>query len=69
MPPPSSPCTRICVLDPVTGLCEGCGRTRDEIAAWGSLSEPERKRIMALLPDRLAAAVPGPARRPVPSPA
>ena len=69
MPPPSSPCTRICVLDPVTGLCEGCGRTRDEIAAWGSLSEPERKRIMALLPDRLAAAVPPSSPRPVPSPA
>ncbi|MGY2047051.1 DUF1289 domain-containing protein [Methylobacterium sp. JK268] len=58
MPPPSTPCTRICVLDPRSGLCEGCGRTRDEIAAWGALSEPERRRIMALLPARLAAAFP-----------
>ncbi|ACL58679.1 DUF1289 domain-containing protein [Methylobacterium nodulans] len=62
---PSTPCTRICVLDPATGLCEGCGRSRDEIAAWGGLSEPERQRIMALLPARRAAAFPesGPVRR------
>ncbi len=53
--PVSSPCIRLCVLDPATGLCEGCGRNRDEIAAWGGLSEPERLRIMAELPARLAA--------------
>ncbi|MET7244307.1 DUF1289 domain-containing protein [Methylobacterium sp. EM32] len=58
--PASSPCIRLCVLDPVTGLCEGCGRTAAEIAAWGSLSEPERLRIMAGLPARLAAAEPEP---------
>ncbi|RVU17229.1 DUF1289 domain-containing protein [Methylobacterium oryzihabitans] len=62
MAAPSTPCIRLCVLDPVSGLCEGCGRTRDEIAAWGGLSEPERRRIMAGLPDRLAAL------RPVASP-
>ncbi|MFE1600107.1 DUF1289 domain-containing protein [Methylobacterium sp. ID0610] len=56
MSSPSTPCTRVCVLDPVSGLCEGCGRTRDEIAAWGLLPEPERRRIMALLPARRAAA-------------
>ncbi|WP_018259850.1 DUF1289 domain-containing protein [Methylobacterium sp. WSM2598] len=69
MPPPSTPCTRVCVLDPGTGLCEGCGRTRDEIAAWGSLSEPERKRIMALLPGRRGAEPGRDLRRPAPSPA
>lgn len=51
--PISTPCTRVCVLDPETGLCEGCGRTRDEIAAWYRLSEEERLRIMATLDDRL----------------
>ena len=30
----SSPCIRVCILDPETGLCEGCGRTREEIARW-----------------------------------
>ncbi|GJE42475.1 DUF1289 domain-containing protein [Methylobacterium soli] len=52
-PKPSSPCTKVCVLDAATGLCEGCGRTRDEIALWGSLSEAQRRSIMAGLEARL----------------
>ena len=58
-PKPSSPCTKVCVLDARTGLCEGCGRTRDEIGLWGSLSEPQRRAVMAVLPERLARAYPG----------
>ncbi|WP_081631227.1 DUF1289 domain-containing protein [Methylobacterium sp. 77] len=54
----SSPCTKVCILDAVTGLCEGCGRTRDEIGLWGSLPEPRRQAIMATLEGRLAAAYP-----------
>ena len=49
----SSPCVRVCLLDPETGLCEGCGRTRDEIGQWFRLSEEERLRIMAELPERM----------------
>ncbi|MCJ2134479.1 DUF1289 domain-containing protein [Methylobacterium sp. J-026] len=59
MPPaqkPSSPCTGVCVLEPVTGLCRGCGRTRDEIAAWGRMSEPQRRTVMAGLGARMRAA-------------
>ncbi|KQQ14699.1 Fe-S oxidoreductase [Methylobacterium sp. Leaf123] len=56
---PSSPCTKLCVLDAVTGLCEGCGRTRDEIGRWGSFSEPQRLAVMAALPERLRRAYPG----------
>jgi predicted Fe-S protein YdhL (DUF1289 family) len=48
----SSPCTKVCTIDPRTGLCGGCGRTLDEIAQWGSLSEAERRRVMAELPQR-----------------
>ena len=55
---PSSPCTKICVLDAATGLCEGCGRTREEIGLWGSLSEPQRLALMAALPERLRRAYP-----------
>ncbi|MFG5118632.1 DUF1289 domain-containing protein [Methylorubrum sp. POS3] len=58
-PKPSSPCTKVCVLDARNGLCEGCGRTREEIGLWGSLSEPQRRAIMAILPERLARAYPG----------
>jgi uncharacterized protein len=53
---PSTPCMQICVLDPLSGLCIGCGRTRDEIAAWSTLSEPQRIEIMAGLQGRLRAA-------------
>ncbi|MBZ6076455.1 DUF1289 domain-containing protein [Microvirga puerhi] len=49
----SSPCIRVCLLDAETGLCEGCGRTREEIAQWFRLSEEERLRIMAELPERM----------------
>jgi predicted Fe-S protein YdhL (DUF1289 family) len=49
----SSPCIRVCLLDPETGLCEGCGRTREEITSWFRLSEEERLRVMAGLPERM----------------
>lgn len=48
----SSPCVQICVIDPVSGLCEGCLRTLQEIAEWSRLSEAERLAIMAELPRR-----------------
>ncbi|GLS44637.1 DUF1289 domain-containing protein [Methylobacterium brachythecii] len=57
-PKPSSPCTKVCVLDAVTGLCEGCGRSRNEIALWGSMTEPQRLAVMATLPERLRRAYP-----------
>lgn len=52
----STPCIRVCLLDPETGLCEGCGRTADEIAGWGRLGEAERLAVMAGLEDRMRAA-------------
>ena len=30
----STPCVKICVVDPVLALCVGCGRSVAEIAAW-----------------------------------
>ncbi|MCJ2014593.1 DUF1289 domain-containing protein [Methylobacterium sp. J-076] len=59
-PKPSSPCTKVCVLDAVNGLCRGCGRTREEIAAWGLMGEAERRTVMAGLEARLRAAYPVP---------
>ncbi|MGA2795448.1 MAG: DUF1289 domain-containing protein [Roseiarcus sp.] len=54
--PPSTPCVQICVIDPRSALCVGCGRTIREIAAWGDLDEPSRLAIMAGLRARLVAA-------------
>jgi hypothetical protein len=49
----STPCVRVCLLDPETGLCEGCGRTREEIERWVRFSEEERLAIMAGLEERM----------------
>ena len=49
-----SPCILVCSMDPTTGYCFGCGRTRDEIAGWIDMTPDERRRVMAALPDRLA---------------
>jgi len=58
MPAPilSTPCIKVCVVDPISALCIGCSRTVDEIAAWTALSEAERLTIMAELDGRLARA-------------
>jgi hypothetical protein len=49
-----TPCSRICVVHPQTGLCSGCGRSIAEIAGWSGFSDAERTRIMTKLPARLA---------------
>ena len=63
---PASPCVKRCVLAACHALCTGCGRTRDEIAAWASMGEARRAEIMAGLPDRIRflgiGALPLPAR-------
>lgn len=49
-----SPCTGVCTLG-VDGLCLGCLRTGDEIAAWLALDAAEREYIVAVvLPARAA---------------
>ncbi len=49
-----TPCVKICVVDPETGFCIGCGRTRMEIAGWLSMEPAERHTVMAALPERVA---------------
>ena len=54
--PVPSPCVSICVLDPGgTGVCVGCGRTLDEVAAWSQMTNDERREVVARAPGRLAA--------------
>ena len=47
-----SPCNNVCRMNPDIGLCEGCLRTLDEIAAWSSLSNDEKRAVLARLPAR-----------------
>jgi len=41
-----TPCVNICKLDE-RGICIGCFRSLQEIAAWSRMSEAERRLIMA----------------------
>ncbi len=52
----STPCINLCVIDPLSALCIGCGRTTAEIAAWATMSEAERIAVIAGLGQRLAEA-------------
>ena len=48
----ASPCINVCRMNPGTGLCEGCLRTLDEIAAWSAMSPDEKRAVLARLPKR-----------------
>jgi predicted Fe-S protein YdhL (DUF1289 family) len=49
-----TPCIAVCMIDPRTGLCFGCGRTLPEIARWHRIDSAERLAIMELLQGRMA---------------
>jgi predicted Fe-S protein YdhL (DUF1289 family) len=49
-----SPCILVCSIDDATGYCFGCGRTRDEIGAWLTMTPQTRRAVMDELPARLA---------------
>jgi len=53
---PPSPCVKICVVDPLSGVCIGCGRTIAEISLWPEMSAHERRRVIEGLPKRLEGA-------------
>jgi predicted Fe-S protein YdhL (DUF1289 family) len=48
-----TPCVNICLLDDALGLCVGCGRTIEEISRWATMSDQQRRAIMAVLPARI----------------
>ena len=48
----TSPCIKVCVMDPQRGVCLGCFRTLDEIAGWGGMPDAERERITGELSGR-----------------
>jgi len=50
----ASPCVRLCAVDPRTGLCRGCWRTLAEIAAWPTLDDDGRRRILEAIGARRA---------------
>lgn len=48
-----TPCIKVCVIDPQSELCIGCGRQRREIAEWLTLTPKARSEIISQLPERL----------------
>ena len=42
----TSPCIKVCQMDPVRGVCIGCCRTLDEIARWGGMGEAEQDQVL-----------------------
>jgi uncharacterized protein len=54
LPDIETPCIKLCVLEPETGYCIGCGRTRAEIGSWLDFSAAERHQMMAVLEARVA---------------
>jgi prolyl-tRNA editing enzyme YbaK/EbsC (Cys-tRNA(Pro) deacylase) len=50
-----SPCISVCRMHAATAVCEGCFRTRDEIAAWGNESDKAKRGIWVRIEERMAA--------------
>ena len=42
----ASPCRHICQLDPAGDTCLGCGRTLDEIAGWGAMTDDQQQLVL-----------------------
>jgi predicted Fe-S protein YdhL (DUF1289 family) len=47
-----TPCIAVCLINPKSNLCLGCGRTLPEIARWHRVESAAG--VMALLPRRMA---------------
>lgn len=47
-----SPCIAVCTMDAASGLCRGCWRTLDEIAAWSTLPDEAKRAIWRRIAQR-----------------
>ncbi len=47
-----SPCISVCTMNAASGLCEGCLRTLDEIAAWSGMPDEDKRQVWALIEQR-----------------
>lgn len=61
-----SPCIKVCVMEPESGLCRGCRRSLEEIGAWSAMTDAEREAVLAALPKRARPAGSEVAEVPVP---
>ncbi len=47
-----SPCNGVCTMDKVTGYCQGCFRTMDEINGWWGMEPSEQRQLLTELEKR-----------------
>lgn len=59
----ASPCISVCRIDPATGFCEGCWRTIDEIAGWGTMPDERKMSLLETLSRRRSNVPPGPSEK------
>ncbi|CAI1019605.1 DUF1289 domain-containing protein [Serratia grimesii] len=50
-----SPCNNVCQIDTEKAQCRGCWRTLDEIAAWSSADDDEKRAIWQRIRQRAMA--------------
>lgn len=43
----ASPCIKLCILDAETRICTGCHRTLAEIGGWSSMTDTQRRAVLA----------------------
>jgi prolyl-tRNA editing enzyme YbaK/EbsC (Cys-tRNA(Pro) deacylase)/predicted Fe-S protein YdhL (DUF1289 family) len=48
-----SPCISVCRMSAATGWCEGCFRTRDEIAAWSRADDNSKRGVWSAIEQRM----------------
>ena len=49
-----SPCIGVCSMDDLTGFCQGCYRTMEEIQQWWDLDSDQKKEVVHKATEREA---------------
>ena len=52
---PPSPCISVCKIAPDSGLCYGCLRTLQEIGAWSTSEDADKRAVWGKIAERLEA--------------
>ena len=50
-----SPCIGVCAVDELSGICQGCYRTIEEIQAWWDMGATAQKDLLTTLAHRQSA--------------
>lgn len=51
----NTPCVGVCILNAVTGFCQGCWRTVEEISNWRTMPRDKRLEVLKRTAERRGA--------------